>query len=353
MQRRITIKRARTSTSPVFHFVRCLVAFHIGSMPQSKCRFIFLPNGKQICIPVACTHILYRTVGNSCGTAACLFTHRYFVSGATFVSQPTPSALGTAIVTGASSGIGKVYADRLASRGYDLLLVARRKDRLDAIAADLQARFPVNVTVLVADLANATDLTATVQKIQANSTISLLVNNAGTSSVVPVVQAAPQDIASLIALNITALTELTRAVLPGFIERNAGTIINIGSVVGFTGYAWVPIYGGTKAYVLNFTQGLKLQLAETAIRLQYVAPAGTISEIWDVMGVPMNSLGEDVLMDTEACVDAALTGLDNGEFITAPSVHDEGLVRAFEEASTALLAATQQSQPAPRYLAGS
>ena len=94
---------------------------------------------------------------------------------------------------------------------------------------------------------------------------------------------------------------------------------------------------------------MKQQLAETKIRFQYVAPSGTVSEIWDVMGVPMSSLGEGVLMDTEACVDAALKGLDDGEFITAPSVHDERLVHKFEEASTTLLAATQQSQPAPRY----
>jgi len=250
------------------------------------------------------------------------------------LSQVTPSPLGTAVVTGASSGIGKVYADRLAARGYDLLLIARRGDRLAALATELQDRFPIRVEVLVADLAHPDGLAEATRKISADSAITLLVNNAGTSSV---------------ALNVTALTVLTSAVLPRFLERNAGTIVNIGSVVGFTGYPWVPVYGGTKAYVLNFTQGLKQQLAETAIRLQYVAPSGTVSEIWDVMGVPMSSLGEGVLMDTEACVDAALRGLDDGEFITAPSVHDESLIRNFEEASTTLLAATQQSQPAPRY----
>ena len=265
------------------------------------------------------------------------------------MSQVTPSPLGTAVVTGASSGIGKVYADRLAARGYDLLLIARRGDRLAALAAELQDRFPIRVDVLVADLAHPDGLAEATRKISANSSITLLVNNAGTSSVEPVAQTSAETIAKLVALNVTALTVLTSAVLPRFLERNAGTIVNIGSVVGFTGYPWVPVYGGTKAYVLNFTQGLKQQLAETAIRLQYVAPSGTVSEIWDVMGVPMSSLGEGVLMDTEACVDAALRGLDDGEFITAPSVHDESLIRNFEEASTTLLAATQQSQPAPRY----
>ena len=260
--------------------------------------------------------------------------------------------MGTAVVTGASSGLGKVYADRLAARGYDLLLVARRKDRLEAIAADLQSRFHVQVNVLEADLADSGDLSTVSTQIGSDASITVLVNNAGTSSVEPVAQASVETLTNLVALNVTALTLLTKAVLPGFIERNEGTIVNIGSVVGFTGHGWVPVYGGTKAYVLNFTQGLKQQLAETAIRFQYVAPAATASEIWDVMGVPISSV-ETVLMDTEACVDAALKGLDAGEFITAPSVRDGALVTTFEEASMTLLAATQSAEPAPRYTSGS
>ena len=266
------------------------------------------------------------------------------------MTQANASSLGTAVVTGASSGLGKVYADRLAARGYDLLLVARRKDRLEAIAADLRARFPVQVQVLAADLADLDGLAAVAKTIGEDATVTLLVNNAGTSNVEPVAQVSVATITHLVALNVTAVTVLTGAVLPGFVERNAGTIINIGSVVGFSGYPWVPVYGGTKAYVLNFTQGLKQQLAETKIRLQYVAPASTASEIWDVMGVPVSSLGEGVLMDTEACVDAALKGLDDGEFITAPSVQDATLIANFEDASTTLLAATQHAEPASRYI---
>lgn len=266
------------------------------------------------------------------------------------MNQTNPRSLGTAIVTGASSGIGKVYAQRLAARGYDLLLIARRRDRLQTIAAELQTRFPVQVRVLAADLAHPDGLAAVSEQISADTAITMLVNNAGTSSVEPVSQVSVETITNLVALNVTALTMLTKAVLPGFVKRDEGTIINIGSVVSFTGFGWVPVYGGTKAYVQNFTQGLKLQLAETKIRLQYVAPSGTVSEIWDVMGVPMSSLGEGALMDTEALVDAALKGLDDGEFITAPSVHDETLVQKYVEASQTLLAATQQSQPAPRYI---
>ncbi len=269
------------------------------------------------------------------------------------MSQKQQSSLGTAVVTGASSGLGKVYADRLAARGYDLVLVARRKDRLEELAAALQARFAVTVRVLVADLAEADEVARVSEQLAADPSITMLVNNAGTSSVEPVAEANAATLTKMIALNVTALTLLTRAVLPGFIARNAGTVVNVGSVVGFSGYPWVPVYGGTKAYGLNFTQGLQQQLAATKICLQYVAPASTASEIWDAMGVPVSSLGEGVLMDTEACVDAALRGLDLGEFITAPSVHDGSLVTRFEEASVALLAATQTSIPAPRYTARS
>jgi short-subunit dehydrogenase len=264
------------------------------------------------------------------------------------MSNVNPSTLGTAVVTGASSGIGKVYADRLAARGYDLLLVARRADRLQSIAADLQSRFSIRVETLAVDLAQPTDLSLAIQKISADSSITLLVNNAGTSSVVPVAETSLETLTNMVGLNVTALTALTTAVLPGFQKRGSGTIINIGSVVGFTGYPWVPIYGGTKAYVLNFTQALQQQLADTGIRIQLVAPAGTVSEIWDVMGVPLSSLPAP-LMTTEDCVDAALSGLDNGELITVPSLHDDELLRNYETPSQTLLQATQTSQPAPRY----
>lgn len=265
------------------------------------------------------------------------------------MSQVNPSTVGTAVITGASSGIGKVYADRLAARGYDLLLVARRADRLQTIAADLQSRFPIRVEVLIADLAQPAGLATAVQKIAADPSITFLVNNAGTSGTGPLAQTSPETLTTMVALNITALSALTMAVLPGFTQRHAGTIVNIGSVVGFAPYALVPIYGPTKAYVLNFTQVLQQQLADTGIRVQLVAPAATVSEIWESVGVPLSTLDPATVMTTEDCVDAALSGLDRGERITVPPVHDESLLQNFEAAATALINATQTGQPAPRY----
>lgn len=265
------------------------------------------------------------------------------------MSEAKTSKLGTAVVTGASSGIGKVFADRLAARGYDLLLVARRADRLTSIAAELESRYPVRVQPLAADLVDPATLAEVATTIATDAAITMLVNNAGTSAVGPITEIPLETITSMIALNITALTTLTRAVLPRFLAGNAGTIINVGSVVGFAAYPWVPVYGGTKAYVQNFTQGLQQQLAETNLRIQLVTPAATVSEIWDTFGMPLSSLPPEVVMTTEDCVDAALKGLDLGEPVSAPSVHDEALLRKYEEAAAALFLATQTGKPAPRY----
>ena len=175
--------------------------------------------------------------------------------------------LGTAVVTGASSGIGKVYADRLAQRGYDLLLVARRADRLEALARELTERHGVNAQALVADLSNAADLEKVAQTLAGDSSITMLVNNAGTSSALgSFADEKKENITALVNLNIVALTRLTLAVLPGFKARNKGVIVNLGSAVGLYGYPATAAYGGTKAYVLNFTRSLQEELVGTDVQ---------------------------------------------------------------------------------------
>ena len=265
------------------------------------------------------------------------------------LNNANSSKLGTAIITGASSGIGKMYADRLAARGYDLVLVARRADRLSEIAADLQERFPIRAEVLVADLAQPTGLSATIERIASDDSVSLLVNNAGFSAAKPLVETSPEVIASMIALNITALTALSQAALARFQERGSGTIINIGSAAGFAPMPWIPIYGPTKAYVLQFTQILQQQAADTGVRVQLVMPGAVISEGWDVAGVSISTMDPASVMTTEDCVDAALSGLDLGELITAPSLQDETLLHYFEATAGALLQGMFQGEPAARY----
>ncbi len=258
---------------------------------------------------------------------------------------------GKAVVTGASSGIGKVYAEELGKLGYDLLLVARRADRLQALKAQIEAAHGVEVQTLTADLSKAQEIDKVAEQLRNDTAVAMLVNNAGTSIVKPFAETQWTEVEPMIQLNVTALTALTLAVLPGFKQRNSGEIINIGSVVGFYGWTNGSVYGGTKAYVLNFTRTLQSELADTGIRVQLVTPAATVSEVWDIQGLPLSALPQELVMSTEDCVAASLQGLHMGEKTTAPSLEDAGLLERFETASKELFQATQAGKPASRYSA--
>src|SRR5471032_57281 len=237
---------------------------------------------------------------------------------------------GTAVVTGASSGLGKVYADRLAKRGYDLILVARRGDKLESIAAELRAAYGVKVSAMVADLGAPADLERVAAAIAADDSITLLVNNAGTSTLAPVAKTSKAQLDGTNDVNGYALLRLSHAVLPGFVARDRGTLINIGSVLGSFVIPGSSIYSGTKAYVQLFTLGLQGEVAGTKVKVQLVLPAATATEIWEISGVP-------------------LSALDKAETITMPSVEDAQLLAAFEAARMALAGATQSGKPASRY----
>ena len=259
--------------------------------------------------------------------------------------------LGTAVVTGASAGIGKVYAERLAKKGYDLLLVARRANRLDAIAKDLAQRYGVQVKTQVADLGDAVQLETVAKAISGDDQITLLVNNAGTNFVGPLDSMTVDQLNILVNINIVALTRLAMAVLPGFKSRDRGALVNIGSALGFDNTPYTPIYGATKAYVQNLSKALQAELAGTNVLVQLVAPAATVSEIWDVQGFPLSNVDPNIVMSTENMVDAALVGLERKEQVTAPSVQDEAAVIKYFDAGSALFAASQQTgKPAPRYI---
>jgi short-subunit dehydrogenase len=257
----------------------------------------------------------------------------------------------SAVVTGASSGIGAVYAERLAARGYDLILVARRADRLAALSENLTKAYGVKAQVLAADLEADADV-ARVENLLANdASVRVLVNNAGLSRLRPLAKSSLDDSLSQISLNITALTRLTHAVLPGFLSRNDGIIINIASVLAIHSLPISSVYSGSKAYVLAFSRGLQDELTNTGVKVQVVLPASTATEIWTegVSGVPLSALREETIMSAENLVDAALAGLDKGELITWPSVADENLWDKFDAARSELFSATQTGTPAPRY----
>lgn len=255
----------------------------------------------------------------------------------------------TALITGASSGIGAVYADRLAARNYDLVLVARRADRLQALSGALEKRYGVSVTTLVADLSKTDGIVRVEDALRQNSAIELLVNNAGAANLAPFLSSDADSHEALNTLNTTALMRLTLAVLPRFVEQNRGTIINIASVLAFHARAGSAVYSATKAWVLNFTRGLQEELAESAVRIQAVLPAATATEIWGHSGVTLDSLPAGSVMTTENLVDAALAGLDQGELVTIPPVEDLTLWQRWEEARLTLFNASRNGTPASRY----
>ncbi|WP_200552740.1 SDR family oxidoreductase [Kosakonia sp. LAM2021] len=255
----------------------------------------------------------------------------------------------TALITGASSGIGAIYADRLAARGYDLLLVARRGDRLNTLADDLQHRHGVKISTLVADLSTVEGIQQVETVLRDDTTISLLVNNAGAANLAPILSSSADQHEAINTLNTTALMRLTLAALPRFVENDQGTIINIASVVAFHARAGSAVYSATKAWVLNFTRGLQEEFAGSNIRIQAVLPAATATEIWGHSGITLDALPEGSVMTSEDLVDAALAGLDQGELVTVPPVEDLQLWDNWEAARLALFSASRNGKPASRY----
>jgi short-subunit dehydrogenase len=255
----------------------------------------------------------------------------------------------TAVVTGASSGLGKIFADRLAQRGYDLILVARRKERLDDIADRLQSKYGVKVTNLVADLSSETDLENVANHLKNDESITLLINNAGTATLAPSATTSVAQQKAMVDLNVTALMLLSNAVLPRFIAKNEGTLINIASVLGFYSLPFSSVYSGTKGFVVQYTRGLQEETKGTNVRVQLVNPATTATEIWEVGGVPLSALEQSTIMTTEDCVDATFAGLDKGELATYPSVNDEQLINTYEDARIKLFGGSQSGKPAERY----
>jgi len=256
---------------------------------------------------------------------------------------------GTALITGASRGIGAVYADRLAKRGYDLILVARSEARLKALSARLTSETGRSVTPLPADLNDKGDLAKVETTLRDDQTITMLVNNAGVGSVAPLLNADVETMDDMIALNITTLTRLTYAAAPAFVARGAGTIINIASVVGISPETLNGVYGATKAYVIALSHALQHELADKGIRTQAVLPAATATDIWELAGLSYQNLPASIVMSPEDMVDAALVGLDQGELVTLPSLHDEDEWTRFEAARRAISQRFGNSVPAPRY----
>jgi short-subunit dehydrogenase len=258
-------------------------------------------------------------------------------------------AKGTALITGASKGIGAVYADRLAKRGYDLILVARSEAPLKELAGRLSRDTGRSVTTIVADLNDKRDLGKVEAKLRNDSSITVLVNNAGLASVAPLVNADVDKMEEIIDLNITALTRLTYAAAPALAARGKGTIINIASIVGISPETLNGVYGASKAYVLALSHSLQHELADKGIRIQAVLPGATATDLWETAGMHWDKLPPSIVMTAEDMVDAALAGLDQGELVTIPGLQDGEEWTRFEAARRAMSGKLSNSQPAPRY----
>ena len=234
------------------------------------------------------------------------------------------SKRGLALITGASSGIGATYADRLAQRGFDLLLVARNQVRLDELAARLRATTGANVETRRADLTVAADVAQIAQRLRSDPAISMLVNNAGVAVSGPLLGADPQHLENMISLNVVAVTQLAVAAATAFAARGQGTLINIASVLALAPELYNGAYSGTKAYVLNLTQALQQELSPKGVRVQAVLPGATRTELWERAGIDVATLPSEMLMNVDEMVDAALAGLDLGETVTIPSLPEAG-----------------------------
>ncbi len=256
---------------------------------------------------------------------------------------------GTALITGASGGIGAVYADRLARRGYDLILVARDQVRLAGLATQLSADTGRTAEVLAADLTRKADLLRVEARLRSDDGVTLLLNNAGFGASAPLMDSDPDTLESMIQLNVVAPTRLARAVVPGFVARGNGTIIHIASSVALTPDLLNGTYSGTKAYVVNFTQALHHELGAKHVRVQAVLPGATRTEFWEAAGLPLKHLPEEIVMSAEEMVDAALSGLDQGELITIPSLPDAREWDAFDSARVALGRNLSRNHAADRY----
>lgn len=261
---------------------------------------------------------------------------------------------GRALVTGASAGIGAAFAERLARDGYDLVVVARRRDRLTQLAQRVHDCYGVAAEVLVADLARPADVLTVEERVARDQELEMVVNNAGFGMAAPFSRADPDAIEAMIHVHVMALVRLTRAALPGMMARGHGSVINVSSTSAFdaTPVPRQAVYAATKAFVTTFTQGVHAEVKGTGVHVQALCPGWTRTEILERRGVTSRDLGipDAAFMMPDVLVDASLKGLELGEVVCVPSLHDAGLVdQIMALQRTAFEAAEATGIPAQRY----
>jgi short-subunit dehydrogenase len=262
-----------------------------------------------------------------------------------------------ALVTGASAGIGTAFAERLAKDGYDLIVVARRQDRLDKLAKRLHEDHKVNVEVLVADLSKSEDMHKVEKHIAGDASLELLINNAGFGAYMPFVELDPDRAEESINLQVLAVTRLTRAALPGMVARGHGSIINVSSRLAFSGsmgstqLAKRAVYAGAKSFVTTFSQLVQSELEGTGVQVQVLCPGIVWTEFHEIQGMDSNRYPAAIVMTAEDVVQASLKGLELGEVICVPALEDESLVTKIQEAERTMFDTSRTGNLATRYKA--
>jgi short-subunit dehydrogenase len=256
-----------------------------------------------------------------------------------------------ALVTGASSGIGAVLAERFAKDGRDVLIVARRRERLEALATRLQAETGATVGLLVADLTDAGQLRLVEERIAREDRLDLLVNNAGFAGYGPFAEI-DRDVADrLTAIHITAPLRLTRAALPGMIARGRGAVVNVASLLALSGPLHLPMaghatYAGAKSFLLTFTQLLAQELDGSGVRAMVCLPGMVESEFHGIGGGRFAGVQ---LLTSADLAQAIVAGLEMGETVCVPTLEDADMLVRLAELQQAALGASRVTELAARY----
>jgi uncharacterized protein len=260
-----------------------------------------------------------------------------------------------ALVTGASSGIGQAFAERLAQEGYDLIIVARRGDRLQSLSEQWQPTYHVHVEVLVADLSKPDDLRAVEHRITEAAPLEFLVNNAGFGGYMPFLELDPDKAEELIHLKVVTVTRLTRAALPGMVKRGRGFIVNVSSRLAFTGSmgsSRLPkraTYAGANAFIVTFSQLVQSELEGTGVQVQALCPGVVATEFHEQVGIDPSRYPAAIVMKPEDVVQASLAGLKLGEVVCVPAMEDKDVLTQIYESEKRFFELTASGTLARRY----